>query len=159
MNFTKIDEQATNILLQLYLRGYSFADTFDIFNGENLISVLSKKIQRDITTSKRYIEYDEINNKKEYLNILNEKIKVNELIEKLLYIIEQLNNKKHQSKKYNNLIIRLKNNIREIQLLTSESYKELTVSANIKTCSLYKILESCSYKQLQNGKLPESLLN
>lgn len=158
MNFTKIDEQATDILIQLYLRGYSFADSFDIFNGDNSISILAKKIQRDITTSKRYIKYNEINSKKQYINILKEKNQVNELIEKLSYIIEQLNNKGNQSKKYKNLIIRLKNNIKEIELLTDKSYKDFIVPKDIKTCFIYKMLENDTKKQLQRKKLPETLL-
>ena len=81
MSFTKTDKQATQLLFSLYLRGYSFADVFDIFNGNNLISILARKIQNNITTSKKYIKYNEINNKNQYINILNENTKTNEIIE------------------------------------------------------------------------------
>ncbi len=94
MSFTKTDKQAAQILFSLYLRGYSFADVFDIFNGKDLTLVLASKIQNNITTSKKYVKNNEINNRNQYINILNEKTKINEIIEKLEHTIEHLSDKK-----------------------------------------------------------------
>ncbi len=158
MIFTKTDKQATQILFSLYLRGYSFADVFDIFNGDDLILVLARKIQNNITTSKKYVKNNEINNRNQYINILNEKTKINEIIEKLEHTIEHLSNKKNNTERCKNLIIQLKCDIREIKYITAPCYEKIIIPKKIKTCTLYKSFENCSRKKLQNSKLDEKLL-
>lgn len=156
MSFTKTDEQVAQILFSLYLRGYSFADVFDIFNGNDLISILARKIQNNITVSKRYIKYNEINNKNQYINILNENTKTNKIIQKLEYIIEQLSHQDNEQ--CENLIIKLKNDIKEIKYIMDPSYEKIIIPKRIKTCTLYKSLENYSRRKLRNSKLDEKLL-
>ena len=89
LKFTKTDEKVVKILENLYLRGYSFADVYDILNKENLLSVFARKIYEDIESSKKYIKLDIANVKEDYEKMLNDS-NIENLISTLKNAIDML---------------------------------------------------------------------
>lgn len=155
LKFTKTDEKVVKILENLYLRGYSFADVYDILNKENLLSVFARKIYEDIESSKKYIKLDIANVKEDYEKILNDS-NIENLISTLKNVIDMLNNMDTNIPK--KLILELENDINELKLII-QGQEEIVIPPNIENKStFYKMLQNKDYNKLKTYKLTGDLL-
>ncbi len=142
LEFTETDKHVTEILYSLYMRGYSFADVFDLLNGKDLLYILAKRIKENIDSANRYIRYDFIKSEEEYFSLLK-KSNSNKLILIIENLLNILTNIKNPSEEIKASINMLKNDIIEINLINNKSYKKILIPNNIK-------VESIIYKILQN---------
>lgn len=155
LKFTKTDEKVVKILENLYLRGYSFADVYDILNKENLLSVFARKIYEDIESSKKYIKLDIANVKEDYEKMLNDS-NIENLISTLKNAIDMLNNMDTNIPK--KLILELENDINELKLII-QGQEEIVIPPNIENKStFYKMLQNKDYNKLKTYKLTGDLL-
>lgn len=155
LKFTKTDEKVVKILENLYLRGYSFADVYDILNKENLLSVFARKIYEDIESSKKYIKLDIANVKEDYEKILNDS-NIENLISTLKNVIDMLNNMDTNIPK--KLILELENDINELKLII-QGQEDIVIPPNIENKStFYKMLQNKDYNKLKTYKLTGDLL-
>lgn len=165
LKFTKTDEKVMEITFPMYMRGYSFADSFDILNGMTLEEVLARRINEDVVATNKHIkstvgicQYKE----QDYLSILNSRIPsdIEKIITNLRTILDILGKIKNPSKKTKDLYGKLRNNIKEIQSLLNHENSNFEIPVDFRTnSSFYQIMQSQGYKKLKKSKLDGEMLN
>ena len=150
---TKTDKKITEIMTNLYLRHYSFADIFDYINGKNILEIFFERLDEHIQVIPKNIINTYNVTKEELIRIIKNKDKkgIAILKFKLNDIIKRYKTRKVFSK---NTIKDLKNDIKELEELLVNNKRKVNFSeAEKNNCRLYQILKKEGYENLKKIKL------